>query len=98
MKTFKKLAIVGILALFTACGGVKQTSTAAGTSFETAIVAKSIKAEYVYVREHCDSCSVKSQALSYYKDKPYDILYVVKPDGEEVAYYFDISSFFGKGF
>jgi len=36
--------------------------------------------------------------LIFEKKKPYDLLEVEKPDGSKASYYFDISSFYGKGF
>jgi len=68
-----------------------------GSSFEKAIAVKSITAEYAYVRQVCPDCKMKRQVLSFHDKKPYDILYFDNA-GKEVVYYFDISSFFGKGF
>lgn len=67
-----------------------------GSSFEKAIKVNSIGEEYDYVRKVCPSCKMQKQALVHNKKNPYDILYFKRPDGKEVQYYFDISSFFGK--
>ncbi len=67
-----------------------------GSSFEKAIKVNSIGEEYDYVRKVCPSCKMQKQALVHNKKNPYDILYFKSPDGKEVQYYFDISSFFGK--
>ncbi|MDP4964181.1 MAG: hypothetical protein NWQ55_03840 [Salibacteraceae bacterium] len=67
-----------------------------GSSFEKAIKVNSIGEEYDYVRKVCPSCKMQKQALVHNKKNPYDILYFKHPDGMEVQYYFDISSFFGK--
>ncbi len=69
-----------------------------GSSFEKAIIAKSIPAEYEYVRKVCFECQILEQSLVFKKKKPYDILKLKKMNGEEVSYYFDISKFYGKRF
>lgn len=68
-----------------------------GSSFEKAIVVKSISEEYAYVKKICPECKLKKQALRQNNKKYYDVLYFDK-DGTEVIYYFDINSFFGKSF
>jgi predicted RNA-binding protein associated with RNAse of E/G family len=67
-----------------------------GSSYEKAIIVNSISEEYVYVRKDCKGCQMKGQSLNFNDKKPYDILTLIKPNGDEVSYYFDISSFFGK--
>ncbi|MUU78489.1 hypothetical protein [Winogradskyella endarachnes] len=69
-----------------------------GSSFEKAIIVKSIKEEYVYVKKNCINCTMLGQALAYNDKKPFDILRLKNAEGKEVSYYFDISLFFGKGF
>ncbi|MFC2151939.1 hypothetical protein ACFLSE_05370 [Bacteroidota bacterium] len=67
-----------------------------GSSFENAIVVKSIAEEYQYVSKVCPNCSMVMQSLVFEKDKPYDILEFQKTNDETVHYYFDISKFYGK--
>ena len=69
-----------------------------GSSFKKAIIVNSIKEEYEYVRKVCVNCTMLGQALAYNEKKPFDILRLKNAEGKEVAYYFDISKFFGKGF
>lgn len=69
-----------------------------GSSFEKAIIVKSIKEEYAYVKKNCINCTMLGQALAYNEKKPFDILRLKNAEGKEVSYYFDISIFFGKGF
>lgn len=69
-----------------------------GSSFKKAIIVKSINEEYAYVKKDCINCTMLGQALVYNEKKPFDILRLKNADGKEVAYYFDISLFFGKGF
>jgi predicted RNA-binding protein associated with RNAse of E/G family len=38
------------------------------------------------------------QSLVFHEGKPYDILHIETIDGVQKEIYFDISSFFGKGF
>lgn len=67
-----------------------------GSSIEKAIKVKSVSEEYKYIRNNCQGCMSLQQILIFDKKKPYDIMLVEKPDGSEVSYYFDISSFYGK--
>ena len=70
-----------------------------GSSIEKAIIVRNVSEEYNYVRKVCEECKFKKQSLIA-KDngkKHYDALYFDKA-GEEVIYYFDINSFYGKMF
>lgn len=73
-----------------------KNSNTDGSSIANAIKVKSVPEEYEYVKKNCSGCKMVSQSLIQEKGKPYDLLQLVKPDGTEVNYYFDISSFFGK--
>jgi hypothetical protein len=43
------------------------------------------------------NCKLKSQRLTFNdKEQPFDVLTFIKPNGEEVKYYFDISKFYGR--
>lgn len=100
MKRFFTYNLLLIVFCLTSCSSSKKlTSTVPdGSSFEQAIVVKSVIEEYEYVKKVCQDCQLLGQMLSHYKDKPYDILRFTNSKGEEVSYYFDISKFFGKGF
>ena len=65
---------------------------------ENAIKVNDVGQEYAIVRKLCPDCQIKSQALTSNRSetKYYDVLTLTKPDGEEVRYYFDINSFYGK--
>ncbi len=67
-----------------------------GLSIENAIKVKSVTEEYDYVRKNCSNCKLLGQALINQNGKPYDVLKLKKEDGQEISYYFDISSFYGK--
>lgn len=99
MKELKLIGFIICSLIIISCSttkNIKQTSRD-GSSYEKAIIAKSISEEYEYVKTVCSNCQFLGQALSYNNDRPYDILNLKKPNGEKVSYYFDISSFFGKG-
>jgi tetratricopeptide (TPR) repeat protein len=69
-----------------------------GSSFAKAIIAQSIPKEYEWIREYYPGAAVKMQSLVFNDGKPYDILHIETIDGVKKQIYFDISSFFGKGF
>ena len=100
MKQMLKLGFVIGLLIIASCSTTKSTenSSREGSSFETAIVVKSISEEYKYVKKVCPTCQLLGQSLVFEKKKPYDILRYKKPNGDNVSYYFDISKFYGKGF
>ena len=67
-----------------------------GLSIENAIKVKSVDEEYNFIRKNCINCKLLEQYLTKINGKPYDVLKIKKEDGQEVLYYFDISSFYGK--
>jgi hypothetical protein len=76
----------------------KVMKTGDGKSAETAYKVKSIGEEYQVVAA-LGYPRPEMQSLVFAKDKPYDVLTTTDPKtGEKVQIWFDISSFFGKGF
>jgi len=69
-----------------------------GLSFKTAIIAKNIAFEYKWVRIHYPNYRVIMQSLQNNKRKYYDVLKIKNESNIERDIYFDINSFFGKGF
>lgn len=67
-----------------------------GLSLETALKVNSIKEEYVFARKNCENCQMLGQALLHHNGKSYDKLMLKNAKGEEIVFFFDISSFFGK--
>lgn len=67
-----------------------------GLTIENAIKVRSVVEEYEYVRKNCKDCMLLEQSLIEHKGKHYDELRLKKADGQEISYYFDISSFYGK--
>ena len=67
-----------------------------GLSYETAIIARSIRYEYQWINDHYPGSQPQQQALTKHGKKPYDIITIKTASGETLEIYFDISSFFGK--
>ena len=73
-----------------------------GSSYEKAIIINEehekpgIDAEYAWIRRQYPVSRTLGQALTYYKNQPYDIIHIVTADGNKSDVYFDISKFFGK--
>lgn len=87
---------VAIGCSFLNCSATKTTAANDGSSIEKAIKVNSVGEEYQIVRKLCADCKVSGQGLIPKGNKYYDVLNVVKPDGEKISYYFDINSFYGK--
>lgn len=99
----------GILALALTCLGACSTTSPAtktsgnlaepdGLSCATRVVAPSIPAEYAWVKRHYPGAKVVMQSLGRCDGGPADELDVRTAEGNQITLYFDISSFFGKGF
>jgi len=99
MKNAMMITLALSLLVLSACTSTRNLSSLNrdGSSFEKAIIAESVSSEYEYVREICPSCQFLEQELVFEKNQPYDILTFEDANGETKKYYFDISSFFGKG-
>jgi len=97
--------------VFTSCAHRKEmarrntvmiTVTADGSSFERAIFitetqeTPGIHAEYAWIKDKYPGYKLRSQSLSYYNRKPYDIIHITTADGTDRDIYFDISNFYGK--
>jgi hypothetical protein len=96
MKNPRYLIVLAISLAFFSCASTQNQTLNDGSSMEKAIKVGSVEQEYKIVREKCGDCTMKSQSLTFNdKDKPFDVLTFIKPNGEEVKYYFDISKFYG---
>ncbi|AWK03762.1 hypothetical protein HYN56_05795 [Flavobacterium crocinum] len=73
-----------------------KKSSKDGSSTKNAIKVKSIPEEYQIARQLCPGCKINGQALISEGKKHYDVLKLTNEKGEEIEYYFDINSFFGK--
>ena len=69
-----------------------------GLSIETAVIAKSIKHEYEWIRNKYPESKLQMQILTTHGSKHYDVFEIEIPSGETTTIYFDISGFYGKGF
>ncbi|WP_343696258.1 hypothetical protein [Flavobacterium sp.] len=100
MKFLKKIFTITILSIFfISCSATKSADTNSikdGSSIKNAIKVKSVSEEYQIVRKLCPGCQINGQALLSEGNKHYDLLKATNEKGEEVNYYFDINSFFGK--
>ncbi|MBW8360614.1 MAG: hypothetical protein K0M56_00345 [Kaistella sp.] len=97
MRTIKPLFATAICFAFLNCASTQDLTTNDGSSMEKAIKVGSVAQEYEIVREKCSGCQMKSQSLTFDdKKQPFDVLTLVKPNGEEVKYYFNISKFYGR--
>lgn len=97
MKTIKHFLAAAICFSFLNCASTQDLTTNDGSSMEKAIKVNSVEQEYIIVREKCSGCEMKSQSLTFDdKKQPFDVLTLVKPNGEEVKYYFNISKFYGR--
>lgn len=97
MKKLKHIIVLTMSSIIFSCAPTQNQTLNDGSSMEKAIKVSSVEEEYKIVREKCSNCMIKKQSLNFNdKGKPFDILTFIKPNGEEVKYYFDISKFFGK--
>ncbi len=67
-----------------------------GSCPERAIIVASIGEEYQWAQHNCPGFTLGKQELQEFDGKPYDVLTLCSPSGEERRVYFDISAFFGK--
>ncbi|KZE83797.1 hypothetical protein [Myroides marinus] len=77
----------------------EKTVKEQGLTVETAIKVNSVTEEYQYLKKHYPNSQFLGQALiNSDRDKYYDKLTFKTKEGETKSLYFDITSFFGKGF
>ena len=88
------------LVLMMSCSSSSKISASErdGLSYETAIIAKSISYEYDWIKKKYPGSQPQQQMLTHQKRKSYDIITILSQNGETIDIYFDITSFFGKGF
>jgi hypothetical protein len=107
MKIPQIIFVVIAAFLITACTATKKTTTSRtkatisetvrdGSSFEKAIIVKSVKQEYAWVEKHYPNSQRQMQQLVDHENKPFDVLTFTLQDGSTKRFYFDISKFFGK--
>jgi len=100
MIKIKFIVLTLIFVIISSCSSSKNitNNTRDASSYEKALIVKSVSEEYKYVKKVCHNYQFLSQSLPYKNNKPYDILTLKKPDGKKVSYYFDISIFLEKVF
>ena len=57
-----------------------------------------VPAEYAWIEAHYPGSQMNMQSLSDCGGSPTDKLHIMTADGRKLVVFFDISSFFGKGF
>jgi hypothetical protein len=62
-----------------------------GSCPERAIIVASIGEEYQWAQHNCSGFTLGKQELQEFDGKPYDVLTLCSPSGEERRVYFDIS-------
>ena len=99
MKNYNAFLVLLFIVMIS-CASNKSLSSATqdGLSIKNAVVVKNIPEEYQWVRAHYPGSSVGMQSLLEEKGKYYDMLTLKLENGEGLNVYFDINSFFGKGF
>ncbi|HTG56154.1 MAG TPA: hypothetical protein VL943_07805 [Niabella sp.] len=86
------LSVISIATL--KCTTSKNSKIRDGLTFETAIKVNSVKKEYGLLSKLCPQCKHESQAAISKGKKHYDVITMIKPNGEKVDYYFDLTNFF----
>src|SRR5262245_17247557 len=67
-----------------------------GSTPQKAVIVSSIAEEHRWLQNRCPGFSLTMQALREIDGKPYDLLRLQSPQGDQRDVYFDISAFFGK--
>ena len=96
MKIKRSILFLILTIFFYSCSSTKTTDVNDGRSMAKAIKVNSVDNEYELMRSLCGGCKLKSQSIAKSPDqtKHYDLLTFKKPSGEEVQYFFDITSFY----
>ena len=85
-----------------ASSSAAQYSGGDGTTAQSAVIisaadhSSGVNAEYAWIERNLPGAKLESQSLVH-GPKMYDMLEVSLPSGEKRKVFFDISSFFGKG-
>jgi|SRR5688572_15665038 hypothetical protein len=101
-KIVRLLPLAILFMLMIACASTQpvagNSTDRDGSTVEKAIPVKSVGAEYDWIKKTYPGSQVTQQALINKGKKHYDLLTFTTSSGETKQVYFDISSFFGKGF
>jgi hypothetical protein len=101
------LLVLALLCSSCASTGPERTSSRApigqeGTSIQTAVLIKArnssegVGAEYAWLARKHPGFKRENQSLQLEGEKAYDLIEITTADGKRMAYYFDVTSFFGK--
>ncbi len=95
MKKTSISILIAISILTVGCSSSKTSQARDGLSFENAIKVNSVEKEYKLLPTLCQDCKLKTQGTTSNGSRHYDMMTMIKPNGETVVYYFDITSFYG---
>ena len=95
MRHLKLVTVCLFGLLFLNCSTAKVDASHDGSSVEKAIKVGSVDEEYQIMRKLCPDCQLVGQSLVPKGNKHYDVIDLVRPNGEKVVYWFDINSFYG---
>lgn len=101
------LIVLALLCSSCASTGPERTSSHAsigqeGTSIQTSVPIKAtnsaegVAAEYAWIARKHPGFKRESQSLLLEGKRAYDLIEITTADGKRMAYYFDVTSFFGK--
>ena len=98
MKTTTAILFTFLVSLMVvSCGSAgKMTDSSGGrdgSSFEKAIIAYSLRAEYKWIDNAYPGARLLSQVITGHDGKFYDIVSVMTSEGVEKSVYFDVSKF-----
>jgi len=99
MKTRIALFICLVIGLgLTSCSSTSMVTDSSGgrdgSSFEKAVIASSVRAEYKWIDRTYPESELMTQIVVYQYDKPFDVVTIKTKEGEEKDIYFDISKFY----
>ena len=99
MKTKLSLLLLISITSIYSYSATATTNPNDGSSIKKAITVNSVDKEYELIKNLCSGCKIKSQSVMQNPEqtKYYDVITLVKANGEEVQYFFDISSFYKVG-
>lgn len=95
MRYLKAIPVFLFGLLFLNCSTAKVDALHDGSTVEKAIKVGSVDEEYQIMRKLCPDCRLVGQSLVPKGNKHYDVIDLVRPNGEKVVYWFDINSFYG---
>ncbi len=92
------ILFISSVLLLAGCGATSTVTDSSGgrdgSSFEKAVIASSVRAEYKWIDRTYPGAQLLTQIVVYRGDKPFDKISLKTKEGEERDIYFDISGFY----